>query len=185
MRIMLGFFLLSLWSGQLQGPKSNQLAPRDITPADQEALVIAIQDEIYDYGYQKEFWGFETSGPHGPMAQFNVYIRPRLDAAQGGVEGVLIYKYLPFGEVIRPFVLASNGAVYLIGKPSSGFPWTQPSTKTIYMDDDEVCRYKHEWIRVQFELDLKPTQARIDAAVNRQKLRVGFSQLESSRARKR
>jgi hypothetical protein len=185
MRCILGIILLVLLHPQVQDSDNNHPKAREIVSEDTNTVVLAIQDEIYDYGYQKEFWGFETSGPRGPEAQFNIYIKPELTPAQGGVEGIVIYKYPPFGEVIRPFVLAPNGTAYLVGNPSNGFPWTQPNTKTIYMNDDEICRDKHDWRKVQFELDLTPTANRVREAVERQKLRVGFSQWESSRKRRK
>jgi hypothetical protein len=160
----------------------GQTSRREIESSDASAVVQAIQDEIYDYGYQKEFWGFETAGPRGPEAQFNVYIKQELTPTKGGLEGVVIYKYPPFGEVIRPFIVAPDGTAYLVGKPSNGFSWTQPNTKTIYMDDDDIARDKRDWRKVKFELDLSPSNARIKTAVERQKKRVGFSQWESSRA---
>jgi len=181
----LGIMLLLLLHPQAQATDNDHLKAREISPVDAQAVVLAIQDEIYDYGYEKDFWGFESSGPRGPEAAFKIYIKPELVPSQGGLEGIVIYKYPPFGEVIRPFILSSNGSAYLVGKPSNGFPWTQPNTKTIYMDDDEIGRDKHEWRRVPFELDLTPSQNRLKAAVERQKMRVGFSQWESSRARRK
>ncbi len=160
----------------------DQTTRREIASSDVNALVQAIQDEIYDYGYQKEFWGFETAGPRGPAAQFDIYIKPELTPTKSGLEGVVIYKYPPFGEVIRPFIVAPDGIAYLVGKPSNGFSWTQPNTKTIYMDDDDIARDKRDWRKVQFELDLSPSIARIKAAAERQEKRVGFSEWESSRA---
>jgi len=168
----------------LQSQVGDEVRPkaREIVTSDVDAVVLAIQDEIYDYGYQDEFWAFETTGPQGPEAHFNIYIQPDLVPAPGGLECTAIYKYPPFGEVIRPFVLAPDGAAYLVGRPDNRFPWTQPSTKTIYMDDDEICRDKREWRRVLFELDLTPSANRVRQAVERQKMRVGYSQWESSRA---
>jgi hypothetical protein len=173
--------LLLLLHPPTQDHDNSQLKARVIVSSETGAVVLAIQDEIYDYGYQKEFWGFETSGPNGPEAAFNIYIKSELTPTQGGLQGTVIYKYPPFGEVIRPFVLATDGTVYLVGKPTNGFPWTQPNTKTMYMDDDEICRDKHDWQKIAFELDLNPNQNRIKAAVERQKTRVGFSQWETLR----
>jgi len=182
MRAILSLFLLLPL--HLSGQVSNtQQKPREVTQSDISAVVLAIQDEVYDYGFQKEFWGFETAGPHGPSAQFNIYFKPELTPAKGGLEGVVIYKYLPFGEVIRVFIIAPDGIAYLLGEPTNGFPWTQPNTKTIYMSDDEICRDKQEWRRVLFELDLVPTSARIKEAAERQKHRVGFSQSSKSHGR--
>jgi hypothetical protein len=70
-----------------------------------------------------------------------------------------------------------DGTAYLYGDAGSAepFSWTQPNTRTIYFDDDRVCTYKHEWRRVQFELDLEPTPDRLRKAAERQKKRWGYS----------
>lgn len=89
----------------------NQTKPRQLQTADITAVVQAMQDEIYDYGYQRDFWGFETSGPRGPEAEFEIYITPTLELAHGGVSGQVIYRYPPFGEVIRTFIIDPRGIV--------------------------------------------------------------------------
>jgi hypothetical protein len=70
-----------------------------------------------------------------------LYIQPVLKDGEGAV----IYKLMPHGEVIRNFHLNMDGLAILEGAPDSGFPPTHPNILTLYMDDDEVCRRKHEW----------------------------------------
>jgi hypothetical protein len=141
--------------------------------------LLAIQDEIYDWGYQREFWAFATTSEHGErVAQFPIYVAP--DAHWNVVccwEGKVIYKYPPFGEVARTFLLGKEegGLVALGGSPLTGFPWTQPNTRTLYLIDDEVCGYKQTWRKVPFSLDLEPTAQRLKDAATRQKQRVGSS----------
>ena len=151
------------------------MSQRPLSAADANSVVLAIQDEIYDYGYQEDFSPFETSGPSGSEARFKIYVKPELVPTKGGLEGIVIYKYLPFGEVIRPFLISHEGYAILIGSPENGFPWTQPNTKTVYMDDDEVCQKKRDWRKVQFALPLNPSQERIMEATKRQIMRVGHS----------
>jgi hypothetical protein len=149
-----------------------------ITNKQIESVLQAIRDEIYDYRYYKEFWGFETAGPNGPWAEFNVYINPQLKSSNGGDEGVVIYKYLPFGEVIRPFIVDSGGNAYLTGSPDRGFGWTRPEGNTIYMDDEEVIKDKQQSIKVPFSIELKPSRKLILEAAARQKMRTGSSKWE-------
>lgn len=181
MRYVLSVMLLALAVQQPIGGNSIELQARETGAPDISAVVQAIQDEIYDYGLQKEFFGFETAGPGGPEAAFRIYVEPKLTPENGGVAGSVIYKYLPFGEVIRAFTISADGTAYLSGDPDSGFPSTQPNTRTVFMDDDELCRDKHEWKKVPFELDLTPSTARINEAAERQKKRTGFSHRELSK----
>lgn len=181
MRYVLGVMLLALAFQQLMGGSGIEQQARETGTTDTNAVVQAIQDEIYDYGYQKEFFGFETAGPRGPEAAFNIYIEPKLTPETGGYAGSVIYKYLPFGEVIRTFMISADGTVYLSGDPDSGFPSTQPNTRTVYLDDDELCRDKHDWKKIPFELDLTPSTARLNEAIQRQKKRTGFSHRELSK----
>jgi hypothetical protein len=149
-----------------------------ITQKQIESVLQAVRDEIYDYGYYKEFWGFETEGPHGPWAEFNVYINPQLTSANSGDEGVIIYKYLPFGEVIRPFIIGTDGVAYLTGSPDRGFGWTRPEGNTIYMDDEELMKDKQKSIKVPFSIELRPSRKLIIDAAARQKMRTGSSKWE-------
>jgi hypothetical protein len=182
MRLILCILLLSIVFQPGTGTSSERWPQiRELESADIDGVTQAIQDEIYDSGYQKEFWAFETSGPRGPEAEFNIYIQPKLTPETGGMAGSVIYKYLPFGEVIRTFVVATDGTAYLSGDPDTGFSWNQPNTRTVYVDDEQICRDKHDWKKVPFELDLKPSAARLKEASDRQKRRLGFSRRESSK----
>jgi hypothetical protein len=54
---------------------------------------------------------------------------------------------MPYGEVLRDFVIRRNGLVVLSGDPQNRFPQTQESnTKTVYLDDDKVCGMKQDWL---------------------------------------
>lgn len=104
-----------------------------------------------------------------------LYIQPALRNGEGAV----IYKLMPHGEVIRNFHLGKDGLAVLEGTADSGFPPTQPNTLTLYLDDDEVCRRKHEWLREHFDILDAPTPERITEAGERQKQRVGYSAREA------
>ncbi|HEY2857310.1 MAG TPA: hypothetical protein VGJ21_02710 [Terracidiphilus sp.] len=145
-------------------------------------MLLAVADEIYDNGHYKDFWGFETSGPNGPEAQFNVYISHELKPATGGDLGQIIYKYLPYGEVLRRFIIDSSGTVYLMGDPESGFGWTRPDMNTIYMPDEDVIEFKQRALKLSFSIDLEPRKTVLAAAAARQKKRTGFSVWQISHA---
>jgi hypothetical protein len=147
-----------------------------LTDAELRAIIEAVQDEIYDYGFEPQYYqiGENLGTPTHWIARLPIYINPTTD---DGV-GQAIYKLMPYGEVLRVFVIDTDGLVELHGDPQVGFPQTQPSHKTIYMDDDEVCKLKHTWARHAFEADGSPTPDTRQQAVGRQKLRTDFSDWE-------
>ncbi len=162
------------------GVQKPKLSESDLT-----AVTQAIEDEIYDYGYQKNFYqmGEQMGTSRAPRTRMRVYIQPEVELRNG--EGRVIYKLMPIGEVLREFATNKDGLVVLSGNPQVGFPPTQESsTKTVYMDDDEVCKMKHDWLKSFFEVDDLPSPERIAEAVRRQKLRTGFSDWEYRQSRK-
>jgi hypothetical protein len=171
---------------QALGAQGNG-SPRKIDASQEKAVLEAVLDEIYDYGYQEEFWGFESSGPRGPQARFPVYFKPTLVPAgscNGCQEGVIIYKYLPFGEMFRPFIIDSSGMVTLVGSPKLGFSWNKPASPTIYMNDDDVIKDKQQWLKAWLSIDLKPPKDKIRQSAIRQKQRIGYSKWLETRAQK-
>ena len=172
-------FLLSLMSGASMQAGQAFKPDRALTEREIHELTIAIQDEIYDSGYLHEFWAFATSGERGAVAEFPIYVKPLASWNGTTWSGVVIYKYPPFGEVLRIFYIVNDADIVILGgSPKTGFPWTQPDSKTLYMNDDEVCQDKHDWRKVPFSLDLKPTAQRFKDASIRQKRRVGSSNQE-------
>jgi hypothetical protein len=133
-----------------------------------------VQDEIYDFGYQKQFYEVGPE-PASGVTRVPLYIQPRLKDG----EGTVIYKLMPYGEVIRNFHFNKDGLAVLEGAPDGGFPPTQPNTLTLYMDDDDVCRWKHEWVRAHFDILDTPPPQRVSEASERQEQRVGYSAREA------
>ena len=90
--------------------------------------------------------------------------------------------YGPFvntaGGGIRGFHFSKEGLVVLEGDPDGGFPPTDPDMLTIYVDDDDICRWKHTWKKYHFEIVDSPTTERINEAGTRQRQRVGYSYRE-------
>ena len=154
-----------------------------VTQSEVSSLAQAIQDEIYDYEYEEHF--FPEGGPVGDVisgtrVRVPLYVDPEI---RNG-EGITIYKLMPHGELIRHFHVQKDGTVRLEGDPQLGFPASQPSRKTVYLRDDELCRMKRDWVKSAFDIDLSPDSERIQDAVCRQKQRNdGFSAWEFARSK--
>ena len=141
-----------------------------ITESQAQAVILAVEDEVYDLGYQKRFYMVGAQPARG-TTRLPIYIEPTLKDG----EGTLIYKLMPHGEVIRAFHFNKTGLAVLEGDPDGGFPPTQPNTLTLYMDDDEVCHWKHAWMRQHFDVLDVPPEQRIKDAGERQRQRLGYS----------
>lgn len=152
-------------------------AAHPITTKEITAVVQAIEDEIYDYGYYEHYFqlGENVGSPMDWKARLPIYIDP--DVSADGV-GHAIYKLMPFGEVFRAIALRADGTVLLVGDPQHGFPPTQPSVRTVFMDDVEVCRLKATWRKRDMQVWVSPSAAMLNGAAERQKARIGFSDWE-------
>jgi len=173
----LSFFvaILVLSTQAHSGPRMRKTSESDL-----RAVVQAVEDEIYDYAYEKKFYhmGENVAGAtSATRTSMRIYVDPEIDSTDES--GRIIYKLMPYGEVLRDFVIRRDSLVVLSGDPQNGFPQTQESsTKTVYLDDDEVCRMKHDWIKSYFVVDDSPSPERVQDAIKRQKLRTGFSDSE-------
>ena len=150
-----------------QGPIKIRL-----TQSATKALVQAVQDEIYDRGYQGNF--FPEGGPVGDLiTDSKTRVPLYVDPVVAGGEVQVIYKLMPYGEVLRLFHVHDNGTIVLDGDPELGFPASQPNRKTVYLKDDDLDRMKHGWVKSSFEIDLWPAPETIQDVVRRQKQRTG------------
>jgi TonB family protein len=150
---------------------ADSVSQTKITSAIVEALVLAIQDEVYDFDYQRHY--ADVGHVHDATStQVPLYIEPTLR----NNEGTVIYKLMPQGEVYRKYFVQPGGMIVLSGDPELGFPPTQPSHSTLYMDDEELCHLKHEWRKAEVEIELQPSLKRIHEASARQEKRLGISQ---------
>jgi hypothetical protein len=164
---------------------ASQTAPAEQSkPTERQiaAIVQAVEDEIYDWGYEKDFTNIGTTGAISSPTDVPLFILPEID--DKGFGGVL-YRLMPFGEVVRQFALRPDGMVVLEGNPWNGFPASQPDTRTIYIDDDWVCAYKQKAIRATFTVDPAVTKARREEASRRQVTRVGYSQFLETHSKKK
>ncbi len=140
---------------------------RPLSQADKDAVVQAIVDEMYINNLQG--YGFDVGKQISDSAyQLKVYFKPTLNSDR---IGWVIYKLMPYGEVLRMFSVRSDGLAVLHGKLRDRFPPTQPSYLTVYMDDDELCQSKRECSKQHFTVELKPSANRIAEARARQQKR--------------
>jgi hypothetical protein len=177
-------FLLVLLLLSASSPATAQSTTKiRLTQSQTKALVQAVQDEIYDREYQGYF--FPEGGPVGDVisdsrTRVSLYVDPVVDDGEGEV----VYKLMPYGEVLRLFHVHKDGTIVLDGDPELGFPASQPNRKTVYMEDRAVDRIKREWLKSSFEIDLSPRSETLQDAIRRQKERTGgFSAWEFSRSK--
>lgn len=141
-----------------------------VTPKYSSAIIEAIQDEIYDYGY--EGWGWDAADRiEGKTYQMHVYIEPRMKDYSGRV----IYKLMPYGEILRFYAVQKNGLIRLDDNPELGFGAERPDRLTLYLDDDEILQFKRTWLRTSFSIELNPSKEQLQQAAERQNKRGGHS----------
>jgi len=169
--LTLALLFLTLTQGVSQERKASSNEKSDgsqpLSQADKDAVMQAIVDEMYANDLQPYVMdiGKEVSRSE---YQVGVYFKPTLNSNRAGW---VIYKLLPYGEVLRMFILRSDGSAVLFGKLRDRFPPTQPSYLTVYMDDNELCQAKKDWQKEYFSVELKPSEERVSKARARQQKR--------------
>lgn len=147
-----------------------------LTESDMKAVILAVEDEIYDHEYCKKYYNIGRCAGNRTdhwVSEVPIYISPSTDKYG---YGYAIYKLMPYGEVYRLFFFRKeDGMAVLVGDSENGFPITQPSHLTIYDDDEEICRMKAEWLKRYFLVEEMPPISVYEKAANRQEKRVGFS----------
>jgi hypothetical protein len=112
-------------------------AKRKISNIEIHAVVQAVQDEIYDYGFEEDYSqvGENLAGdPSKWESRMPIYIDPGIE----GGEGRVIYSLMRYGEIYRVFTIRKDGVVILDGDPELEFPPAQPSRKTVNMNKGRV-----------------------------------------------
>jgi hypothetical protein len=138
---------------------------RPIRETEMNAVIEAIQDEIYDLNLEKDFFSVgSTTKDNRDQEILNVYFQP--DVIENSTSWV-IYKLMSDGEIVRMYEIGRSGRIYLHGKPGN-FSITQPDYPTVYMDDDQLCKFKHDWLRRHFVVDTNPSAQLVAAARARQ-----------------
>lgn len=149
-----------------------------LTEAETHAVVQAVQDEIYDYGFEEDYEraGENTAGSSSKwIRRMRMYIAPETE--NGG--GEIIYDLKHYGEVYRLFTIRKDGLAILDGDPQLGFPPTQRSRKTEYLDSSEVRQMKRNWIERHYEVNTSPSISVVRDSAHRQELRTGLSYWET------
>lgn len=165
-RVPLSVLLILSSSVALRGGKQDEKRP--IREAEINATIEAIQDEIYVLNLEKYVDDIGIRSPNNRnQYSVNVYFQPEVIEDS---RSWIIYKLMPDGEVYRMYEIGRSGRIYLHGKPGE-FRITQPDYPTVFMDDDDLCKLKHDWLRRQFVVDTHPSPALIAAARARQKAR--------------
>ena len=150
----------------LLGGRPQQKRP--IRETEIKAVIEAVQDEIYDLKLEKDFFSVgATTKDNRNEEILNIYFQPDIIEDSGSW---LIYKLMPDGEIVRMYEIGRSGRIYLHGKPGE-FRITQPDYPTVFMDDDQLCELKHDWIKRDFTVDTRPSQQVVDAARERQRQR--------------
>ena len=157
---------------------ARPVTSRHLTPSEVKMVKQAVEDEIYDYGYYKDYYqmGENLGTPKHWIARIRIYIKPTYNSVDN--YGEVIYKLMPYGEVCRLFYIEGSAGIKLDGDPQNGFPPTQPSRQTVFMDSDEISRFEQSWIKSFFVIDTAPSLETIGSAAQRQKTRTGFSNWE-------
>jgi len=157
-----------------------------VTPAQEQAVVEAIQDEMYDEGCEG-YTGDERDREIDRLrVEVHVYISRELKAGQKSQDpqdahGAVVYKYQPFGEVYREFRFTDDGLVILGGRPEWDFPPTRASRLTVYIDEDEIIEFKRKAHKVKYVMSFLPDPGTIAEASKRQKPRYGDEYVEHER----
>jgi hypothetical protein len=141
---------------------------RPLRETEMNAVIEAIQDEIYDLNLEKYVNDIGTRSPNNRnQYSVNVYFQPEvIENSRSWV----IYKLMPDGEILRMYELGRSGRIYLHGKPGE-FRMTQPDYPTVFMDDDELCKLKHDWKKRYYTVNTDPSAELVAAARARQRAR--------------
>src|SRR5258708_26089604 len=129
-----------------QIPETNPVAPHI------PAIVQAVEDEIYDYDYEGNYFLIDNQGAGDTTpAKISVYISK--DISKDG-DGVAVYKLMPYGEVYRLFVVQKDGLVVLLGDPQKRFHPIGGSVLTTYMSDEDICNFiQQKSVKSYFTVD--------------------------------
>jgi hypothetical protein len=173
---MVIFLLMLLALGQEPArllQESGVIAPTQI-----RALILAVEDEVYDNGFEEDYIGAgknEAESGQKWVSRMPIYVDPIID--QG--EGRAIYNLKHYGEVYRLFYIHEDGTIALDGDPELGFPRTDTSFLTRYMSRKRLAHLKQGWLHERFVINTEPGREVVREAAVRQKQRTGFSYWET------
>jgi hypothetical protein len=182
--LALSALLIAHLAASQSASQPSREQPRALRGVEIAAVIRAVEDEVYDYSQEDAFFdvGKSTEGSTGRTITVPLYINPQLRA--DGI-GEVIYKDMPYGEILRGFHMGPGGLVVFNSDPQIGFPVTQPSHLTEFMDDDELRQDKTHWLHREFTIQHHPPSELVIQAAKRQLRRVGFSDFLSNHGRPR
>jgi hypothetical protein len=178
---------LAFWNrpgcAQNESKPPHEGMPR-LTGEQVKAVILAVEDEIYDYSQESSFIfaGTTSKAPTDRSATLSLYVNPDINVDG---TGEVIYRDLPYGEVLRDFHIGNGGIVVFDSDPQIGFPVTQPSHLTEFMDPSELSKDKEHWLRGEFTIQIDPPKELVIRAAKRQLKRVGFSDFLTTLGRSR
>lgn len=165
--------LLAIVAGLVCLPQQAQnlkaAAEKPVTETQVRAIVEAIQDEVYSRRLQNGFFMIGEPLERDQATRIPLYVDPTLHGSTGWV----VYKFMPYGEVYREFDFA-DGIVSFVANPFNNFPCTQPSRKTVCMNDDDIIRIKTSWKKAFVDIEFNPSRSRTKLALERQKRRGSY-----------
>lgn len=135
-------------------------------------IVQAIEDEIYDYKQEGSFTNIGSTGAINGPTEVAAFISKSVSDRN---IGWVLYKDMPYGEVLRRFTIREDGIVVLYGDPELHFPAQQPDTNVLYLPEEDVCKFVSGALKVSFSVNPNVSHERILEAEKRQLNRVKYS----------
>jgi hypothetical protein len=180
-RRLFSFLILAIAMTLSAGAQQRRAASEsELTDEVKKQLVSAVEDEIYDYNLEGKFRSVgKALGNEG----FQIPLFVTNDSK--GSSYYVIYRLMPYGEMYRLITVGDDGLARLFRNPRSGFPPDAPASQTLYYDDEEICHAKHDAMKLSFVVNINPSSERLKEAIDRQKKRYGFSNLEEHRAKRK
>src|ERR1051326_2698015 len=103
-------FLLLTLAGLTLSALAEQ-GKRPLTATEVKAVIKAVEDEIYDRGNHKDFYqlGDNLGTSQHWKSRMHIYINPQYDIREN--VGEIIYKFMPYGEILRVFFIGKGGQI--------------------------------------------------------------------------
>jgi hypothetical protein len=166
--LLLLFSMCSISRAQFATVGTEKSLPSKSVPL----IVQAIEDEIYDYEQEGSFTNIGSTGAINGPTEVAAFISKSVSDRN---IGWVLYKDMPYGEVFRRFVIRDDGLVVLYGDPELHFPAQQPDTNTLYLPEEDVCKFVGGALKASFSVNPNVSHERILEAEKRQLQRVKYS----------
>lgn len=168
----IALFILFSMSSACRAQFSPVGSDKPLPSASVPQIVQAIEDEVYDYKQEGSFTNIGSTGAISGPTEVAVFISKSVSDRN---IGWVLYKDMPYGEVLRRFTIREDGVVVLYGDPELHFPAQQPDTNTLYLPEENVCKFVSGALKVSFSVNPNVSHERILEAEKRQLNRVKYS----------